>query len=61
MKNHRYVDGNKRAGFAAAATFLLLNGQALTASEPAAYDMVIGVAGGSVSEAALAEWIRGVT
>lgn len=58
VKNHGYVDGNKRVGFAAAATFLLVNGRELTASEPDAYDIVIGVAGGSVSEAALAEWIR---
>src|SRR5215212_4446855 len=42
-KNHGYVDGNKRVGFAAAATFLLLNGSRLTAPEPDAYDVVIGV------------------
>ena len=58
VKNHGYADGNKRVAFAAAATFLLLNGRELIASEPEAYDIVMAVTGGSVSEAALAEWIR---
>lgn len=52
-KNHGYVDGNKRIGFAAAATFLRLN-----ASEVEAYDMVIGVVETRYSEAELAAWIR---
>lgn len=57
-KNHGYVDGNKRIGFAAAATFLRLNGQRLNASEVEAYDMVIGVVETRYSEAELAAWIR---
>ena len=56
VKNHGYVDGNKRTGFASAATFLIVSGQELTASE--ACDVVIGVADGRVSEEELAEWIR---
>lgn len=58
VKNHGYVDGNKRVGFAAAVVFLLLNGLALTASEVEAYQVVIGVAGGDASEAELASWLR---
>ena len=57
-KNHGYVDGNKRVAFAAAATFLLLNGRRLTASEPAAVDAVLAVADGRLSEEALADWLR---
>lgn len=57
-RNHGYVDGNKRVGFAAAATFLMLNGVRLTASEPAAYEMVIGVVEGRYSEDDVANWIR---
>ena len=57
-KNHGYIDGNKRVGFAAAATFLLLNGMRLTASEPEAYDLVIGVAEGHHTEHDVAAWIR---
>jgi death-on-curing protein len=57
-RNHGYVDGNKRVGFAAAATFLLLNGARLTATEVEAYDLVIGVAEGRYSEEDIALWIR---
>ncbi len=58
VKNHGYVDGNKRVGFAAAAVFLLLNGWVLTASEMEAYDVVMGVAAGTFSEADLVVWFR---
>ena len=58
VKNHGYVDGNKRVGFASAATFLLLNGSRLTATEPDAYDQVVAVAAGHLEEPALASWIR---
>ena len=60
-KNHGYVDGNKRVGFACAATFLRLNGLRLTASEPEAYDAVIGLVEGRYSEDRIAEWIRSHT
>lgn len=58
-KNHGYIDGNKRIGFAAAATFLLLNGQRLTATEADAYDAVVGLVEGRLSEEESAHWIRG--
>lgn len=58
VKNHSYVDGNKRVGFAAAATFLLLNGLRLTASEADAYDAVIGAVEGSRTESDIADWLR---
>lgn len=58
VKNHGYVDGNKRVGFAAAATFLLLNGLRLTASEADAYDAVIGAVEGSRTESNIADWLR---
>lgn len=61
VKNHGYVDGNKRVAFAAAATFLLWNGLRLTAPETDAYDVVISAAEGRISEDALAEWIRSNT
>src|SRR3954447_24318196 len=61
VKNHGYVDGNKRVGFATAATFLLLNGWRLTASEADAYDAVIGAVEGSRTESEIADWIRGNT
>jgi death-on-curing protein len=58
VKNHAYVDGNKRVGFAAAATFLWLNGLRLTASEADAYDAVIGAVEGTRTEPDLAGWFR---
>ncbi|HEU0076591.1 MAG TPA: type II toxin-antitoxin system death-on-curing family toxin [Longimicrobiaceae bacterium] len=58
VKNDGYLDGNKRVGFAAAATFLVLNGLRLTASEPEAYDAVIAVVGDRMSEEESAAWIR---
>jgi death-on-curing protein len=57
-KNHGYVDGNKRVAFACATTFLRLNGVRLTASEPEAYDAVIGLVEGRYSEEDIAAWIR---
>lgn len=58
VKNHGYVDGNKRIAFAAAVTFLHLNGLRLSAGEAAAYDAVLGVAAGRYTETWLAEWFR---
>jgi death-on-curing protein len=58
VKNHGYVDGNKRVGFAASATFLLLNGLRLTASEADAYNAVIGAVEGSRTESDTADWLR---
>ena len=58
-RNHGHVDGNKRVGFACAATFLRLNGLRLTAAETDAYEVVIGVVEGQLSEDRVAEWIRG--
>lgn len=57
-KNHAFVDGNKRIAFIALLTFLIVNGQRLNASQPDAYQTVIGVASGSLSEDALTAWIR---
>ena len=57
-KNHAFVDGNKRIAFIALLTFLIVNGLRLTASQPDAYQTVIGVASGTVGDEALAAWIR---
>jgi death on curing protein len=59
--NHGYVDGNKRVGFACAATFLRLNGVRLTAPEVEAYDIVIGLTEGRITEEQIATWIRANT
>ena len=57
-RNHGYLDGNKRTAFAAAATFLLVNGWRLTATEMDAYEMVVGLVEGRLGEAEAALWIQ---
>jgi death-on-curing protein len=58
-KNHGFIDGNKRAAFMAAYVFLGLNGRDLEAAEPDVVTTMEHVAGGRVTEAGLASWIRG--
>ena len=58
VQNHPFVDGNKRTGFLAGATFLELNGCRLTASEPEATRIIMGLAAGELSEQELAQWYR---
>ena len=58
IKNHPFIDGNKRTGFAAAATFLDCNGLELTASEAEATQMILDLASGTVSEEEYAAWLR---
>jgi death-on-curing protein len=53
-RNHPFLDGNKRTATAAAMTFLDMNGIDITAMEDDLYELVIGVAEGRVSKAAVA-------
>ncbi|MFE7413248.1 type II toxin-antitoxin system death-on-curing family toxin [Streptomyces laurentii] len=49
--NHPFVDGNKRAAWLAAATFLAVNGIDLADVDlDAAYDLVVDVASGKVAD-----------
>ncbi len=57
-KTHGYLDGNKRAAFIAIGLFLGLNGQRLTAAEPEAVTVILGVASGELGEVELTVWIR---
>lgn len=61
VKNHPFVDGNKRTGFLVGAAFLQLNGFQLTASESDATQTIVGLAAGEISEAQLAAWFEGNT
>jgi death-on-curing protein len=58
VKNHPYRDGNKRIGFLAMVTFLGMNSHELVATDAEVVAEIVGVAEGSVSEEALADWIR---
>jgi len=57
-KNHAFVDGNKRVAFLAVGLFLGLNGQRLVATQAEATLAMLGVAAGTLDEAALAQWLR---
>ena len=57
-KNHAFVDGNKRAAFLAIGLFLALNGQRLVATQVDATMTMLGVAAGTLDEAAFATWLR---
>ncbi|MGH8770558.1 MAG: type II toxin-antitoxin system death-on-curing family toxin [Burkholderiales bacterium] len=58
MKNHAFVDGNKRIGFATAILFLELNGQRFSASEADATIQSLALAAGAIDEAKYAAWLR---
>ena len=57
VKNHPFVDGNKRTGFMAAYTFLGINGQWLQATETEAVLQTLGLAAGEISESEFAAWL----
>jgi death-on-curing protein len=58
VKNHGFVDGNKRVALMAMYVFLFLNGMELDAPEPQAVSVMESLAAGKTSERALAEWLR---
>ncbi len=61
VRNHPFVDGNKRAGFLAGIMFLELNGFNFMASEEDVIQTVLALAAGEVDEAGYAEWLRSNT
>ena len=61
VKNHPFVDGNKRTGFVAGILFLELNGGRFSASEEDAVDAVLALASGALDEAAYAAFLRANT
>jgi death-on-curing protein len=57
-KNHGFVDGNKRAAFMTAYSFLGMNGKDFDATETDVVSTIEGVAAGRVTESELADWYR---
>ncbi len=57
VKNHPFVDGNKRIGFAICALFLQLNGQKLIATEVDAVIQTLALAAGEIGEVEYASWL----
>lgn len=58
VKNHPFVDGNKRVGSLSAYTFLRYIHWYLTASERDAVRAMLALASGGMSEADFAAWLR---
>jgi death-on-curing protein len=58
VRNHPYRDGNKRIGFLAMVTFLGMNAYDLLATDAEVVAEILALAEGSVSEEALADWVR---
>jgi death-on-curing protein len=58
VRNHAFIDGNKRVAFTAAALFLAANGFRLNASETDAVVKTLGLAAHHISEADYAEWLK---
>ncbi len=58
IKNHPFVDGNKRTAYVLCRTFLLINGHDIEATEAEKYQTFLALAEGSINEAQLVDWIR---
>lgn len=58
VRNHAFVDGNKRTAFVVMELFLLKNGLELTADDADAVVTFLRLAAGELPEDALASWIR---
>jgi death on curing protein len=58
LRNHPFVDGNKRTGFVIGVLFLELHGFDFKASEADATQAVMGLAAGTIDEAAYVDWLR---
>ncbi|WNZ45556.1 type II toxin-antitoxin system death-on-curing family toxin [Leptolyngbya boryana CZ1] len=56
-RNHPFIDGNKRIAFVVAAVFLELNGYSLNAPEEEVVEVVLRLAAGQESQAAIANWL----
>ena len=58
VKNHPFVDGNKRVGFAAAVVFLEANGYRFEAEEADAVVQTLALAAGAMTEAKYSDWLK---
>lgn len=58
VRNHPFLDGNKRTGFMAAYTFLAANGLQLTAPEEEAVLQTLALAAGAIGAEEYASWLE---
>ena len=57
IRNHPFVDGNKRTGFVVGVLFLELNGKRFSATEHEATQAITDLAASQLDEPALAKWL----
>ncbi|KAF0181755.1 MAG: death on curing protein [Alphaproteobacteria bacterium] len=60
VRNHPFIDGNKRTGFLAAYVFLAVNGFEIVADEPDVVVTMLALAAGELSDEAFTGWLRAV-
>ena len=58
IKNHPFVDGNKRIGHAAMEVFLLLNGYEIDSHVDDQERIILGVAAGTTSREEMKAWLE---
>lgn len=58
VRNHPFVDGNRRTATVTCETFIELNDCALNASDAGIYPIVLGLAEGELPEQDFAAWLR---
>jgi death-on-curing protein len=58
MRNHPFVDGNKRTGFLAAYAFLYVNGLEIVADEAEVIVQCLALAASEIDETEFAAWLR---
>lgn len=58
VKNHPFLDGNKRTGFMAAYVFLGANGLDLEAPEEEAVERTLALAAGAIRASTFAAWLK---
>ncbi len=58
VKNHPFVDGNKRTALVAMLAFLGLNGRRLEAPDDDLIELVLGVAEGRITKAEIAVFVQ---
>ena len=58
IKDHPFIDGNKRVGHAAMEVFLKRNGYEIDATVDIQEEIILGVASGNVSRDQLVSWLE---
>lgn len=58
IRNHAFVDGNKRIGHAVMETFLVLNGYEISASSDEQEQVILRLAAGEMERDDFTEWLK---